>query len=129
MSENSEIEPSKRLFDSATVSSNEDDVNADLNEPSGENEELQIYQSKVKELKLLHEESKRATEEAQRENARALISRVVNAPQQRNRKILMCKAFLKWSKMVPLHQKCDELAGQLQDRLVAIAAIRGFVIA
>jgi len=58
------------------------------------------------------------------ENARILLKRAIKSPFDRNKKSLLLKFFLRWSKMLPLYVKCDELAKQLQDRLVAIASIR-----
>jgi len=58
------------------------------------------------------------------ENARILLSRVMKSPFNRNKKSLLLKFFLRWSKMLPLYVKCDELAKQLQDRITAIASIR-----
>ena len=84
---------------------------------------VQIRQE-VARLQIRHEEQEKEIAEARREKAHTLISRVIKSPFDRNKKIIMLKAFIKWAKQIPLHQKCDELAYQLQDRLTAIASIR-----
>ena len=36
----------------------------------------------------------------------------------------MFKAYIKWSKMLPLIQKCDELGKQLHERLLVVSSLR-----
>ena len=71
-------------------------------------------------LRIEHEKAL----ERQRANARNLMNRVLKTPFEKNKKIIMLKAFMKWHKMLPLHQKCDELAKIAQDRIMSVTAIR-----
>lgn len=45
-------------------------------------------------------------------------------PLRKLRKILMLKAFYKWSSIFPIYQKCDELGKQLQERLNTLGTVR-----
>jgi hypothetical protein len=85
------------------------------------NDEAQRRMSEITEI--AERERVRALEQT-KESARKLIQRVMKSPFEKNRKIIMLKAFMKWHKMLPMHQKCDELAKILQDRLVAVASMR-----
>ena len=79
---------------------------------------------RVRELERLAQKEAQRAMEQKRKNARDLINRVMKSPFEKNRKIILLKAFMKWHKVLPLNQKCDELAKILQDRLVAVASIR-----
>ncbi len=82
------------------------------------------HMKRVQELEKLVDVQSHSALESKRANARALINRVMKSPFERNRKIILLKAFFKWHRLFPMHQKADELARQMQDRLVAIASIR-----
>ncbi len=43
---------------------------------------------------------------------------------KRNKSLLLAKAFLKWSREVPLTQKCDEMVKQLKERNGMVESIR-----
>ena len=115
-------DPKSQLFDE------EDDVQSQSSSQMTMDTDTRalIRESKAKiaELEVIAEHERLAAEEAQKENARNLLNRVMKSPFDRNRKTIILKAFIKWSKIAPLHRKCDELAAQLQDRITAIASIR-----
>ena len=75
------------------------------------------------------EKLKRAEEENEK---RLLIARVRKKlddimsidPFIRNKKSILLKAFVVWSKVHPLNQKCNELAHQLQERLSVVESLR-----
>jgi hypothetical protein len=78
----------------------------------------------IEDLQRISAELEAKAQAARVDNTRILLGRIMKTPFERNRKQFLVKYFLRWSKMLPLHVKCDELARQLQDRLVAIASIR-----
>ena len=77
----------------------------------------------------LEEKLKRDEEENEK---RLLIARVKKKlddimsidPFIRNKKSILLKAFVVWSKVLPLNQKCNELAHQLQERLSVLESLR-----
>ena len=112
----------RQLFDSESASGGNA---ADLFEEGSEDDTIAVQtRQHIELLQREVDENKRLALDSQRESARALITRVIKSPFERNKKIILLKSFIKWAKQIPLHQKCDELAGQLKDRLVAIASIR-----
>ena len=95
-----------------------------IEQESYEDSLAEQHLARICQLEAIGEEHRVKALEHQKQNARILLSRVIKTPFDRNKKSLLVKFFLRWSKMLPLHEKCDELAKQLQDRLVAIASIR-----
>jgi len=66
----------------------------------------------------------REKEEATKVRVRGIMERALQDPFTKNRKVILLKAWFRWCKMLPLNLKCDELALQLQDRLVAFSSLR-----
>ena len=56
--------------------------------------------------------------------SKQILGHIFQDPFTKNKKVLMLKAFFKWSKMLPLNLKCDQLARQLQERLAAFTSLR-----
>lgn len=43
---------------------------------------------------------------------------------ERNKKLILGKFWIRWSKVLPLKQKCEELGRQLQERLTVVESLR-----
>ena len=108
-----------------------DSASVDLEYPDYVHDEVHeedtVELQRQEHLALLEGEAAKSRDHAlkmRQENVRILLGRVMKSPFDRNKKSLLLKFFLRWSKMLPLYVKCDELAKQLQDRITAIASIR-----
>jgi len=80
--------------------------------------------SRVSALEVALQHMQQEKIEATRTRMRAVITRIFEDPFTKNKKVILLKAWVRWSKILPLNLKCDELALQLQDRIVAFSSLR-----
>jgi hypothetical protein len=83
-------------------------------------EKLRIRQSRMAVLQSISQSSPRSLH-----RYREIISRMITlSPFHRDDKTKLAYAFLKWSHTLSLHDKCDELGKQLQERTSVLTTLK-----
>lgn len=60
-----------------------------------------------------------------KERLRVLMNKLLNVdPLKKFRKYLLMRSFIRWSRVFPMFQKCDELFRQLQERMSLLESLR-----